>query len=288
MRAPFAVQRRPAKLVPSTIVFDIGSERDRISRLLTSLEESKATHDAEHTALIDKNKKEHATAMAKIDAYLQAVVQYVNSLKAPHPIAGVDYPIPTNGVSPDAEAIKEKVLAQIPPPEKVTVDYKKAAKMAAELVPPAKVEKVDHEKLAGLVLEKIKKDKSLTTEHIGNFTDGLEQTIRPIRSLVAGVRGGGDTVAAGSNVTITTSNGVKTISAASGGGFTTLTATETPNGVITVFTFAAAVAQPSFVIVDNVWQRATTKSGTVNWTWAAGPKQITLTVPAQDEILGIV
>lgn len=73
-----------------------------------------------------------------------------------------------------------------------------------------------------------------------------------------------------------------------GAGFTQLTATETPDGTITVFTFAAASAKPSFIIVDNVWMKATTKSGAVNWTWNAGAKQATLTVPPNEDIVGVV
>lgn len=73
-----------------------------------------------------------------------------------------------------------------------------------------------------------------------------------------------------------------------GSGFTQLSATETPDGAITVFTFAAASAQPSFIIVDNVWMKATTKSGAVNWTWNAGAKQATLTIPPNEDIVGVV
>lgn len=73
-----------------------------------------------------------------------------------------------------------------------------------------------------------------------------------------------------------------------GAGFTQLTATETPDGTITVFTFAAASAQPSYLIVDNVWMRSTTKSGSVNWTWNAGSKQAALTIPPNEDIVGVV
>lgn len=74
----------------------------------------------------------------------------------------------------------------------------------------------------------------------------------------------------------------------SGSGFTQLTATETPDGAITVFTFAAASAKPSYLIVDNVWMRATTKSGAVNWTWDSINKKATLTIPPNEDIVGVV
>lgn len=73
----------------------------------------------------------------------------------------------------------------------------------------------------------------------------------------------------------------------SGSGLTVLNATETPNGNITVFTFAGASAQPTFIVADNALTRATTKSGTVNWTWNGGTKKATLTIPPADEIFAI-
>lgn len=74
--------------------------------------------------------------------------------------------------------------------------------------------------------------------------DGWEQTIAPIRSLAAGFRGGGDTVTAGTNVTITTNaNGQKVISSSGGAGATFYT--ETPigdiNGINTVYTVANSI-----------------------------------------------
>lgn len=129
------------------------------------------------------------------------------------------------------------------------------------------------------VIELIKEKKLLLPEHI----HGLDIEIK--RGVV---RGGGDTVAAGTGVTIIQTNGVKTINSTGGGGFTELAATETPNGVIKVFTFAVATAQPSYIVADNVWLKATSKAGTVNWTWASGTKKATLTIPPADDIYAIV
>ena len=100
-----------------------------------------------------------------------------------------------------------------------------------------------------------------------------------------GFRGGGDTVSAGTGVTITRANGLTTISAT---GFTTLLPTETPDGNRTVFTFPSAAAKPSFIIIDGAWTQATAKSGTVNWTWNQGALQATLTIPPNDDVVGIV
>ena len=76
--------------------------------------------------------------------------------------------------------------------------------------------------------------------------------------------------------------------ASSGGGFTTIVPTETPNGTLTVFTYPSATAQPSFINLDGAMQPATAKSGTIYWTWNAGAKQATCTVPPNDTATAIV
>lgn len=98
-------------------------------------------------------------------------------------------------------------------------------------------------------------------------------------------------IIAGSGMTITDSvvNGLHSITFASSGGsgFTQLSATETPDGSRKTFTFSSATTQPSFLVVDNVWMKATTALGTVNWTWNGGTKVATLTIPAVDDIWAV-
>lgn len=77
------------------------------------------------------------------------------------------------------------------------------------------------------------------------------------------------------------------VSATGGGGFTVLQPTETPNGSRTVFTFSTATSQPTFIVSDNAMTQAVTKSGTVNWTWNSGTLQATMTIPPNDDIVGI-
>jgi len=160
-----------------------------------------------------------------------------------------------------------------------------ASKVSSKMKPiKHEKEEVDIDNLLNLI-SKRPKGKRLNLD----FIDGLDQTIQSLSSQVTKkgyLHGGGDTVLAGGGVTITkNANGNKIISAA---GFQILTATEIPNGVLTIFTFPSATAKPSFIISDNVMMRATTSKGTINWTWNAGTKQAVLTIPPSDDIAVVV
>lgn len=248
-------------------------------------------------------REQFAEAVGRIDGAHEKVLaraqeletSFDNVKKGPKGSDGIDG---VDAVVPDVETIARAAAKYIPVPKNGNpgkdaqpVNLKKLARAAAKhvvvptVLPP---KETDPEVIVGRILEHFKEGKvKLNVAHL----EGLEQTLSPIRNLLArgGIRGGGDTVAAGTNVTITRlANGQVQISASSGAGFTALTATETPNGNITVFTFAAATAQPSYLVVDNVWMKAISKAGTVNWTWNSGTKQATLAIPPNDDIFGIV
>ena len=92
----------------------------------------------------------------------------------------------------------------------------------------------------------------------------------------------------GANLTTTrSSDGVITVTASGGSGFTALAATETPNGSRTTFTFAGASAQPSYLVVDNVWLKAISAAGNTNWSWNNGTKVATVTIPPNDDVWGV-
>jgi hypothetical protein len=90
----------------------------------------------------------------------------------------------------------------------------------------------------------------------------------------------------GSGVVHSLVNGLPTITITGGSGATYITPNETPNGNITVFTFPTATAQPSYIWRDGTRMKATAPSGTVNWTWNAGAKTATLSIPANDDCYG--
>lgn len=247
----------------------------------------------------EESKKEHQKRIdsmgVSFDRAMEALVGRAKELslinkgdKGDKPIAGVDFHIPKQV---DEGALEKRILSKVPKVIPQVIDEDKIARRAARLVPKPSSPKVP---TADEILEQFftlvtTGKRKINVKHLEGFNEGLEQTMAPIRHLAAGFRGGGDTVAAGTNVTLTIlPSGKVQINAAGGGGFTPLNSTETPNGVRTVFTFSAATAQPSYIISDNVWMKPVTKAGTVNWTWNAGTKQATMTIPPADDIEGIV
>lgn len=129
------------------------------------------------------------------------------------------------GRDADEEAIVQKVLRAIPKPQ----DGKDGVTPAFEAIVAAILKRMPEQKPAkdgkSVKVEDIIKElkKSLTVKDI----PGLENELAAQRSQLAGkiygkdtwARGGGDTVAAGTNVTITTNaDGAKVINASGGGG----------------------------------------------------------------------
>lgn len=176
-----------------------------------------------------------------------------------------------NGKDADEQAIIDSVMAQI-------------------IVPETKEQIVDTPEDIRNKLELLKEEERLDASAIKNLPEAIKATTR-----IIGSHGPLYSLADVNLANLTTGqflkwDGVQWVpgTAAAGGGFTTLTATETPNGTLKVFTFSGASAQPSFIISDNVMMQATTKAGTVNWTWSSGPKQATMTIAPIDDILGIV
>ncbi len=294
---------RGIKALPQPSAFDMALGYAQLTEMVKELNQLKQ----QHSEVIDSHNSKFEEALfshiEKINALIDEINTALTTLKntdftgepGPIPVPGIHYPIPKDGVSPDENEIIKRVLAQIRQPkdgETPIINEEKIAKLASKYIkiPEVKSPKIDHNAIVEKVFEILDSGKKkLSTKHIGDMTEGLEQYLRPIRSLAAGFRGGGDVVSAGSNITITTDvDGKKVIASTGGGGLTALSATETPNGVLTVFTFSTATAQPSYLVVDNVWMKATTAGGTVNWTWNNGTKKATLTIPATDDIWGVV
>jgi len=157
------------------------------------------------------------------------------------------------------------------------------------------IETVDREEIKEEILEevlnKIPKEKDVfeeVTKHPNKklypkHITGLEQTLHAfetqLKSKGGYLHGGGDTVGAGSNITIVEIGGKKIISSTGGGStFIELDPIETPDGSNTVFTFTQ---KPTYIISDGVKLRE--NSG---WTWNVGLLQATLSVPPQYSLWG--
>lgn len=163
------------------------------------------------------------------------------------PVKGTDY-----FTEADKQELIQSILTALPQPEKGKTPKKGsdyftpedikhiAGVVKAGIVVP----KVDHEAIAEKAAKKVKG--TISTKDVNGFEDS--QTV--LRHFIAqGSRhGAGDTVAAGSNVTITTNtNGQKVISAA-GGSPTILVATGTVDNSNLIFTFVSA---PTVVVVNG-------------------------------------
>lgn len=225
---------------------------------------------------------EHAAKMRELDGVISNGKQKINNLK----IAARGEP----GKHADEKAIEERVLARIPAPEAgEDAEPSEVAKIVMDMLAAEKEDPIDAQVLVDQVIKQIVDKKVLKKEHVAGLSDDLKRLASQTKPGMGYVHGGGITrLTAGSNITIVKlADGSYRITAA-GGGFTVLVATEVPNGVRTVFTFAGATAQPTYMRVDGTLTKAVSASGTVNWTWNAELKQATLAVPAQDDIDAIV
>ena len=164
----------------------------------------------------------------------------------------------------DEDKLVERVLTKIPP-----VDEDKLSRKIIKSLPEHKADlRIIQEQFTTNPMDVI--DKILELSKNGKFKlkteniDGLEQTIAAFRHQITTkgyIHGGGDTVGAGTNVTITTVNGTKIINASGGGGFTILNTASAVNNSNQTFVFSTATAQPTFVVLDGVYFTALDSNG---------------------------
>lgn len=236
--------RRQVSLIPSTIDFAFGSQQ--LAKVVASLEEMRTEHA-----------KEHQERMAKLDAALAHALQIQKGEKGDKPVAGRDYPVPRNGKDADESAVIDAVMKNIRQPkdgESPVVDYETIQRKVVSLIPkpePGKPGKDGKSVSIEEIIDALKKN--LKVEHI----PGLKNEIASYRNQLAGkiygkdtwARGGGDSVVAGSGVTITSVNGQKVISSVGSGGLGYLPVVSGAiNNSNTVFTFAQT---PTIVVVNG-------------------------------------
>ena len=213
-----------------------------------------------------------------------------------------------DGKDADEQAVVQAVLKNIRQPkdgETPIIDYDRIVREAVALIPaPKDGEDADAKAITQQVLVELDRRVPLLGDAL---RAGLENHVKGMVAKLDYGPGGGTSFSiqrlgvqkvqqplslnfkgAGAPTITVGQNGVTNLDFPSGGGggFTPLAATETPNSILKVFTFSAASAQPSYLVVDNVWMKPTTAAGTVNWTWAG--TQATLTVPPSDDLWAVV
>lgn len=222
--------------------------------------EVKSTTSADFSSLKSDLLSQVNTALKEQANGMKFIYDKVNALEDGEP--GDDGHTPT----------KEELIALITP-------------LIPKLVAP---QEVDIDSVVKQVLEKVQEQ--IPKVSLGSRVGWGAHPLRILNSSGTAIEKVARHIKFGTNLTATRSaDGVVTVNATGGsGGFTVLVATEIPNGNRTVFTFATAAAQPSYLRIDNVWVKAVSSSGKVNWTWASGPLQATLSVPPSDDIEAVV
>lgn len=277
---------------------NFGSEIGEVSLLLMQLHGLKQelnaklqevdTKIAQHLENVTQITNENIKATEILENTKEAIAEHISKVKQGDP-----------GTPADEDAILERLKLHIPEP----IDTKKLQKDILAQVP-----KIDTNKLTNQILKAIPQNKAslkiiqeqftvdplTVVEKImelakqGKFKlkkeniDGLEQTMEAFNSQLGRgyLHGGGDTVAAGTNITLTrNANGTTTISSTGGSGFTKLDTASTVDGSNQSFIFLTATAKPSLVVVDGIQLTALDNNGATQWSWNSGTKTVTLSTP---------
>lgn len=288
IRSPYIIAKPAPKATREAVVnlYEVG-------RLVEDLKALKERTQAEHEAAQSKRDAEHQASLARIEATIHAAHAHVQTIKKGDKGDAVKG---DKGEAPSLEKIIEAILPHMPQPKKgdkgedAIVNEEAIAQKVLKKVkipPPEKPKEVDLAKVTDLIIEKIKNEKLLTPEHVKGFREEMTsyraQLAGKHYGQNTGVRGGGDTVKAGTNTTITrNSDGTVSVNASASGGTGFQTPTGTVNGSNKVFVFTNA---PSAVVVDGGRAiQKTSSDGTVNWT---GTTTITLSVAPNFDIFGI-
>lgn len=245
VRTPY-MPKTTVPVVPS--IFDHARGHAQLLEILSRL-------DAKEKALDAKLVKAD-TALNQVHEKVQSAHQAVGRISEVHDtiryIAGKDGEDGEDGKDADENTIIDRVLDNIRQPEDGKTPIIDYPKIVAEVTRQIKVRDgkdatVDYDRIFDDIKKKLK------VEHIPGVKEELDNFSRQVAGKVYGkdtwTRGGGDTVQAGSNVTITTNSDGRKVISASGGSASPLTPTGTVNSVNTVFN---VVSRPSSVVSDGI------------------------------------
>jgi len=232
----------------------LAEERSRTGMQEKALSDLLAIHDRFLERL-----GEHQVSVQEVKDYAKTIVDHAERiLNLPKGEKGDQGDRGDDGDSVDFEKVVAAVLARMPEVKhgkdadpdiiatRVITRLTKGQKDSKESV-------IDMPAIISAVIGHLKDKKVLSKEHIG----GLEEEISSYRNQLAGkhygddtwARGGGDTVEAGSGVTITSNAAGRKVISAVGTAPVALTPTGTVNGVNATF---GVLSQPSSVISDGI------------------------------------
>ena len=177
-----------------------------------------------------------------------------------------------DGVSPDPEEIAKNVLSRIPKVNEQGIVNKVLSKVPKQ---DLKILQQRFEVDPEVLIDKLLKSPKLKLK-IGNV-DGLDATLKLLDRRY--IHGGGDTVSAGTGISIANVNGTKQISS-SASTFYSDTVSGTIDGVNTVFTVANNISTAlSLYLANSIYQPG------VDFT-VTGLKEITMTVAPDSSLSG--
>lgn len=197
----------------------------------------------------------------KIEAFDRKVAQVKQGPVGPQGLPGNHAP------TIDEEALIKKVAARVPRPLNGT-DHNPADIIAL---------RKEILKLQKPTVEQ----KKLTIQDV----DGLEQTMHAFKTQLGNaggyMHGGGDTVSAGPNITITNTNGTKVISAVA----TSLTIIAVTGTIDDANVSFMAASQPTLLNINGAFYQKT--GGSYTWTYVAGTITLSTPVGIGGQLFGI-
>lgn len=185
----------------------------------------------------------------------------------------------------DMEKIISEAARRVPVPEVPIVDEVKIAKRAARLIPKPRDGEPGKHADAGAVVQILMEGGHLRAENIKMGETTLDKHLRIMDEVARrnGVRGGGDTVAQGAGILITTNNnGQKVITATGSGGFTPIPVTGTIDDSNKTF---GSNTLPTLLNINGAFYLPT--GGSITWTWDATVITLSSPVGAGGSIFGI-
>lgn len=242
-------------------IIRVVSELNALKRdLETNIRESKSLRD-KNEELNRENEAIQKELYSRISEASKALLQAKQIQKGDRGEQG------EQGLDADEQRIIEEIFAKIRQPENgkdAIVDYDKIIAETVAFFPDEKtlIKKIlakipkpkdglnaefDSELFIGQILERLEAKKPEIKDIVG-----LQDALNNLRQVKSYIHGGGDTVSAGSNITIAVVNGIKVINASAGGGTSILeTPTGTINGSNTSFTITQTPLANSLMLFFN-------------------------------------